>query len=344
MKKLKRSCKLIADNNYDEKNGNKSLLLSTFDNEPGYYQEIIHPLLASKHETELIYWLKLTNLIKSKQTCSKRTIGGMCNNAMSWISAKGSGSYQWKCQICPKRKSIKDDSIFSGLSCSFKDAIRIILAWCKSYHVDSVSNMLGVNNSTVEELYIRSASVAERYMTSNIKEWQIGGPGIIVLVDTYPEGCANTSLTRMSRPILCLSEVKTMPQKYWLEALDRYSNLDTLSYLKQHILRIVQTIVRPGSILITPHTSTLCCYSDFEQLQVLYPIIVTTEELAKHNTDQQNVFTNLETIWKEVLNICEEAQFYCTSYIDLFLRSRMWALVYGNESFERLLYQISSMQ
>lgn len=103
-------------------------------------------------------------------------------------------------------------------------------------------------------------------------------------------------------------------------------------------------IVRPGSILITPSTSTLCSFDDLLPLQTIYPTIVSVTQLAQHNNDNQNVSTNLETIWKQVLDICEEAQFHCTSYIDLFVVSHMWKAVYGNEAFERLLFQISAMQ
>lgn len=67
---------------------------------------------------------------------------GVCNTPMNWIEAKGLDPFQWKCKVCSKKKSIRDDSIFNGLDCNFKDAIRIILAWCKGHHVDDVANML----------------------------------------------------------------------------------------------------------------------------------------------------------------------------------------------------------
>uniref|UniRef100_V5GG02 Uncharacterized protein n=1 Tax=Anoplophora glabripennis TaxID=217634 RepID=V5GG02_ANOGL len=330
------------DEDCNDKNGKNSL----FDSDCGYYHQIIYPLLVSGSEKDLICWLKTIHLIKSKQTCSKKMASGVCNSPMSLIDSKGPDFLQWKCKMCSKKKSIRDDSIFNGLRCNFKDAIRIILAWCKGYHVDDVANMLSLNNSVIEELYIRAASLAEKCMKSNIGDWQIGGPGVIVIVDTYPEGCTNTNMIRMTRPILCISEVKSIPQKYWLEALDRFAYHDTehINSLKQRILRTIRAVVRPGSIIVTPVRSTLCSHSDFQSLATIYPTIVSVDVLAKHNNDHQNVFTNMETIWKQVLDICEEAQFYCSSYIDLFVVSHMWRAVYGNEAFERLLFQISAMQ
>ncbi|KAJ8955172.1 hypothetical protein NQ318_009066 [Aromia moschata] len=198
----------------------------------------------------------------------------------------------------------------------------------------------------VSKVYYKASNVAENFIRSNIAEWQIGGPGILVTVDTYPEGCANTNPIRMSRPILCITEVKSVPQKYWLETLPTFDAQDAqqIRRLKDTILLTVRSLVRPGSILITPHVSTLCSHSDFDCLKSYYPVIVSTMDLARHNDGEQNVFLNLATIWRSVLDVCEEAQFYNSIYIRQFIVSHMWRRRYRDRSFEVFLYQLSLMQ
>lgn len=42
----------------------------------------------------------------------------------------------------------------------------------------------------------------------------MGGPGIVVLIDTYPEGCTNTEAYNRHTPILCISEVKVIKSNF----------------------------------------------------------------------------------------------------------------------------------
>lgn len=67
---------------------------------------------------------------------------------------------------------------------------------------------LGIKTKVVGQLYKKTAAFAERFIRANINEWKIGGAGRIVLVDTYPDVCANSNHVRGRRIILCLSEVQ----------------------------------------------------------------------------------------------------------------------------------------
>lgn len=134
---------------------------------------------------------------------------------------------------------------------------------------------------------------------------------------------------------------QTVPQRYWLETLGNYprNNTDHTS-MKTHILKAITEIVNPGSILIVPSESKYCSYKDIVGLKDSYPLIVQTGDLERHNNDHQNLLDNLQTIWKGVVDICEEAQYYGLDYIQEFIIGNMWRRRYENTSFEMLVYQI----
>lgn len=96
--------------------------------------------------------------------------------------------------------------------------------------------------------------------------------------------------------------------------------------------------------MVTPLNSTLCSYNDLQCLNTIYPTIVTIPGLERHNDGQTTVLNCLETIWRQALNICTEAQFYNHQYVQQFLISQMWRLKFGQDSFETLLYQLSLLQ
>ncbi|KAJ8964514.1 hypothetical protein NQ314_004809 [Rhamnusium bicolor] len=274
------------DKSYCNEMDSKTLLM--FDSEPGYYQ-VISPMLAPGHENELICWLKSFGLIKSEQICKKAIKSKNCSHMMRWKSTKDEDLYQWQCSGCLGRRSIRNESIFDGANCSFRNAIRILLAWCKGYDIETVANML-VKSPT------KSSS--------------------------------------------------SIPQKYWLEILPCFdmNNMEQILDQKRHILKTIETLVLPGSILITPFSSTLCSYDDFECLRTLYPTIVSTRDLARHDDGERTLSSNMETIWKSVLDVCEFAQFYNSSHIQQFIISHMWRSRYTEEAFELLLYELSFMQ
>lgn len=140
--------------------------------------------------------------------------------------------------------------------------------------------------------------------------------------------------------------MQDVPPNYWFEALDRFhrNSPEQVNAVKEHILNVTQEIVLPGSILVTPSTSILCSYNDLESLKHLYPTIVSIDGLARHNTPEQEISKNLETIWRSALNICEEAQFFNFEEVPYFLTGYMWHSRFGNESFETLLNRLADMQ
>lgn len=345
MKEIRQITDVVPSEFGDENNNdNKVSPLEEFDGEPGYYQQVIRPMFMAGHENELVYWLRSLGFIPNVQTCKNSKSDEICDKVMNWTPARTQDLYQWKCNECKCKRNIRDDSVFAEFKCTFKNVIRIWLGWTKGIDVESMAELLGVKKAVVNAIYLKTGLIAEKYIRSHIHDWQLGGHGSIVLVDTYPEGCGNKNIeTRPTiRPILCLTEVKSMPQKYWLEVMERIvrNNYNHTEVVKSQILSSIQEIVLPGTILVVPLNSHLCSYNDLQQLNNLYTII-SIDGIARHNTETQNVFNNLETIWKNILPVCEEAQLLNHQLMQQYLMSQMWRNRFGHDSFECLLYQMS---
>lgn len=128
-----------------------------------------------------------------------------------------------------------------------------------------------------------------------------------------------------------------------MQLLDRYSNNSSeqiLNNVNTSALQIIQEIVNPGSILVTNLNTKICSYKTLQSLKHLYPVIVTVEGLKRHDS-MNKLLDNLETIWKPCLDICEEAQYFCScSRIQNFFINELWRQQFGNESLETLLNQM----
>lgn len=99
-------------------------------------------MLAPGHEKELISWLKEIGLLPQSQKCKNADTNEFCNAPMRWTPARIVDSYQWKCLSCSQKRTIRDDSVFHNVRCKFKDAIRVMLGWCKENDEDMMANML----------------------------------------------------------------------------------------------------------------------------------------------------------------------------------------------------------
>lgn len=105
-------------------------------------------------------------------------------------------------------------------------------------------------------------------------------------------------------------------------------------------LQTIYQMVRPGSIIVCNRNSSYCSLSILQALNHLYPTIISVESLEMHNSEYQNILTNLQTIWQPAMDLCSEA-----SLSDLnthaFLINKMWNRNFGVQAFEALLNQLS---
>lgn len=68
----------------------------------------------------------------------------------------------------------------------------------------------------VKRLYQTCSQIAEGYVRTHKNDWKLGGPGVIVIIDLYPDGCAKVSGSnpeyQNNNPtqILCIAEAKVI--------------------------------------------------------------------------------------------------------------------------------------
>lgn len=71
--------------------------------------------------------------------------------------------------------------------------------------------LLGVKKQTINFIFKICTNTAQKYIQSHLSSWKIGGPQVIVVIDTYPEGYQKfieNEIERTVHPILCIAEVK----------------------------------------------------------------------------------------------------------------------------------------
>lgn len=138
--------------------------------------------------------------------------------------------------------------------------------------------------------------------------------------------------------LTCL--LQDIPPRFWFEALER-THKNNIATVKQNILKTIENVVAPGSILVARRNATLCSFQDLQQLSHLYPTIVSTEALKQHDNNRTTTLGSLETIWKLALDVCEEAQHFDTHQLQNFMVSQMWCRRFGSECFEMILHQLT---
>ncbi|KAF5279190.1 hypothetical protein FQR65_LT03437 [Abscondita terminalis] len=315
--------------------------------EPVYFKSVIKPMLAIGHEGELIVWLKNIGLLQHSQRCNNIINDIPCQGVMNWVPAKIIDQYRWKCKNCTNKRNIREKSVFQDVKCKFKDIIRLLAGWSKGTDIESLTKLLGIKKQAVNSVFNVAASVANKYINSNLCRWQLGGPGVVVLIDTYPEGFKDFESqenfpSQNSTPILCIAEVKEVPTRYWLQVLQRVNpniteQVDTINNIA---LQIVQDMILPGSILVTNFENTICSYDTLQSLKHLYPVIITKNGLKRHD-HLNSLLDNLQTIWAPALNICNEVQYLTThTLIQNFITNFLWRQKFELESFENLLHQM----
>ncbi|KAK9877014.1 hypothetical protein WA026_016041 [Henosepilachna vigintioctopunctata] len=345
--KVIRKIKKVTPMDYEceDENNNKSSNISSkltflddIRNELGFFHLAVRPLLAAGHESELVYFMQSMGLIQQFMNCNN------CEKSMKWGPSRTIDLYHWKCPKCNTKMSIRENSPFTEVKCSFKKILLILLSWCNSDDIDNTAEILDVKKTIIAGLYHLAGKTAEKYIKSNIAQWQIGGPGVIVLVDTFPEGC--TSDTRFSnRPILCLAELKNKPPTLWFQALERNTRnqLETRRLNQIKCLEVIQLIVHHESIVVARRNSTLCSYEDLKQIENKFKLVVSNEGLSRHDSQDQRLFDNLTVIWREALDVCMAAQYYHHSLVQSFLFGYMWRKRFKQESYHYLLNEISSV-
>lgn len=226
--------------------------------------------------------------------------------------------------------------------------------------------ILEIKRPVARTVYNIASNSARNFIRKRPVEFRLGGPGVIVLVDTFPDINSNIGshdYNSKSRLILCIAEIKVrnfvhfftlvcycgytffkeIPTRFYFHSLDRYSKTaaDQIEHINVQALSIVQNVVWPGTVLVGNLNTVICSFGVLQHLRHNYPVIVSTQDLQKHDSPFPCLTKNLDVIWEPALKICEEAQFCKHGDVPLFLAQYLFCQRYGSQAFEMLLNQLS---
>ncbi|KAH1009060.1 uncharacterized protein LOC109544392 [Dendroctonus ponderosae] len=317
---------------FDRDNGNLS----------SYYQEKVIPKLTDRSHN-FFKWLIDSELLSANVACPNSKHDQNCLNKMELVIANGLyDSYQLRCKNCCRRESIRKHSIFYGIKCNLRSAIRILYGWCKGMDLEIMSNILGLDKHIIGTMYNRTTKVVNNCLRLLRN---LGGNNVVVLIDIYPHLMSNQrALIKSSRPILCITQISGIPQKYWLEALDYWdpNNSADVTKITNQVHSIISSRVHPESTLVLPINSTLSFTHLAAKLKDQYCKVRCLDDLTKCSSSSEVLSSVLETIWNVPLAICEEAQYFNPDYVGQFLTKHIWNKVYEEDSFVELIGLIAN--
>ncbi|XP_030768390.1 uncharacterized protein LOC115891922 [Sitophilus oryzae] len=333
---------LFYDENSDTRKEIKDRL-SAFDSDTGgmseVYQERFLPKLKDK-TPNFLTWLVDTDLLSSTVSCPNAESDPNCSQYMEYVFAFGLyDSYQLRCRNCLSKESIRKKSIFYGVKCNLRSAIRILYGWVKGVDLEVMSSMLGLDRNIIGTIYNRAAKIALSCLSVSPEFIEFGGENSVVLVDIYPNMLQCPNKLKTCRPILCIAEAESFPQRFWLQELDFWDPQDPeqISKVRKKIIFAITTLVRRGSTLILPNYESMPLPENIEVLKKKYATIRFMDELMKFASERRPVYPILDTIWKKPVSLCEEAQFYNPGYVSQFLIRNIWNEATGRDSFIMLI-------
>ncbi|XP_034941779.1 uncharacterized protein [Chelonus insularis] len=323
----------------------------------GFFDVVVKPMFQHGHEGELCSWLKDTSLIRNVFSCPQPECEG---KTLTWSGARIVDKYNWICPNCHKKQSIRDGSFFFGIKCDLKICLQLILAWCQNIPLDLAAINLNIKEHVVKKVYERCGQVAEFFVKSHPEEFQLGGPGVILLVDEFPGGIMSDTIpdnivttkkrNNNSHTILCITEASQLPPRMWLhviqalpEPMQKNKNDETTKHrcgmVEEALKEIVQQVL-PGSYLVT-NTRARCC--NYESLQELKQYgVFSIEYLQKFDgPDTNKLLNNLATIWQTGVAICEEIQESTRPMSQQIIATNLWKQRFGSVSSTAFQYMLN---
>lgn len=289
-------------------------------------------------ETESFHLMQSMGLIHKSKYCKD------CNKNMQWYPSGRFDLFEGICLQCKQTCSIRQGSPLETIDCSYYKILEVLWAWCNCEDIEKTAVRLGIEQTTVMNIFLIAGLAAQRHIKKHISQWKIGGPGIIVLIDTFPETYFGAN--RISnRPILCLAELKGFPLTIVFHPLqtDSRNEQDTEQKIKANCQTIIRDFVHPESAVVARRNATYCSYEDILSNQPQFNVLASDEGLLKHESVGRNLQTILSTIWEEAVYICMTAQYLPDHLMKSFLVSQMWKNKYSHRAQSLILTEIANL-
>ncbi|KAM0731755.1 hypothetical protein ACS0PU_001297 [Formica fusca] len=332
--------------------------LGSFSDGGGLFDVVVRPMLQKGHEGELCSWLKEMSLIRTVSNCPHLECNG---RSLAWNPARIIDKYIWSCPDCLRKLSIREKSFFFGIKCDLKMCLQLILGWCQNIPCEITASYLDIKKHVVRKTYERCDEVSAIYVKKHPEDWLLGGEGAILIVDEFPGGYMterqpdlNSAKKRNnnSHTIICIAEANAIPPRIWLhmiEAVPESQKIDKqqigvnkCNMVKEALKEIVKHTV-PGSYIVA--NDRVCCCS-YESLQSLRQYkIISIEQLQKFDPPgQSKLLDNLETIWQNAIEICEEVQEATHTSGQYIIARHLWRQKFGTSlstAFQDMLNHIA---
>ncbi|KAK0095432.1 hypothetical protein PV326_008397 [Microctonus aethiopoides] len=327
------------------KTSNGKVTTDKLSDQGGIFDVVVRPMFQQGHEGELCSWLKESCLIRTSLGCPQPNCE---NKTLAWSAARIVDKYNWSCPNCHKRQSIREGSFFFGLKGDLKNCLQIILAWCQNIPIEIVASCLEVKEHVVKKVYERCGQVTESYVKTHPEDFQIGGPGVVLIVDEYPGGLMATESTtdvlitkkrnNNFHSILCIAEASLVPPRMWLHMMKSMpeplpkndnNNCEQKCGMVEEAMKEISQQVLPGSDLIANNCARCCNYESLQDLKQYR--VYSVEQLQKLDKSYgNNLMSNLATIWQIGVAICEEIQESPHSVGQQIISSYLWRQRFGS--------------
>ncbi|XP_063972769.1 uncharacterized protein LOC135160294 isoform X2 [Diachasmimorpha longicaudata] len=329
------------------KTSNGKETLERFGDQGGFFDVVLKPMFQQGHEGELLSWLKETSLIRSSFNCPQPECQA---RSMTWVGARLRDRYNWVCPNCSKKQTIREGCFFNGVKTDFKSALMLVLAWCQDVPYEIAAQHLEIKEHIVKKVYEKCGKVCEYYVDSHPDEFQVGGPGMVLIVDEFPggymvpEGMDVTTTKKRnnnSHTILCIAEANCIPPKMWLHMIQAMPEpLPKAAKEKKAVqrcgmveeaIKVITKQVLPGSFLVANRRARCCNYESLQELKQ-YGVFSVEYLQTFDGLGHQKLLGNLGTIWQNGVDICEEIQESTRSLAQSIISTHLWKQRFGYPS------------
>ncbi|GLH03768.1 hypothetical protein R5R35_014145 [Gryllus longicercus] len=317
-----------------------------------YFHMVIRPMLTPGHEGELCEWMKEMGLLRRGWRCTNEDCKG-ARSYMVWNKARVVDKYNWACPNCSRKISIREGSFFVHIKCELKHIFQVILGWCEKVSSEITAKNLELKNHVVARIYERCTEVASKYVNYHNHAWSLGGDNAVVVIDVFPDGYMTSTppvnettgkKNSTKKRILCIADTSFMPARIWAKILDQDTTGGPRPGVIEEALNHVTQHVRPGSTLVANDRAKYCPYEAIQTLEG-YPNIISVETLIELDLPgTKRIQENLETIWANVVQVCEEVQEVPKKVGSMILDEFMWRQLFAqttSTALESILHHIA---
>lgn len=291
-------------------------------------------------ELLLVEWLQHLGLIPGTMSCP--TKANSCK--MNCRRARVVDRVQWQCESCSNRLSIRTNTFFKKISCSLRQILQMVLAWCEDADCQVASQYFGVKYPVANTIYVK----LDDYAISQVKGTRLGGEDCVVVSQLYPD-CINvrspdTTAQKHTHQILMLADTKYVPTRYRLHviknngAVRNLSRKDGKRALSKEITNVLQTVTDPQSLLLRGQ-------------HVPSDIGVSVLSLIQHADNEMQHFLS-ESMWRQAINLCLASRDICTKSntelscicaisVQRYLNVSLYRIQQGDGFYERMLRVIA---